>query len=96
MKTEKNEALGNQKLKQDSYRDKIRLRIDEIDKLKKEVENNRDTLINSKAEFKNLLEDLKSEQDSILDGISTLEEKLEALGVSRSYIDRTKDSLLVG
>ena len=96
MKTEKNEALGNQKLKQDSYRDKIRLRIDEIDKLKKEVENNRDTLINSKAEFKNLLEDLKSEQDNILDGISTLEEKLEALGVSRSYIDRTKDSLLVG
>ena len=96
MKIDKNEALGNQKLKQDSYRDKIRLRIDEIDKLKKEVENNRDTLINSKAEFKNLLEDLKSEQDSILDGISTLEEKLEALGVSRSYIDRTKDSLLVG
>ena len=96
MKIDKNEALGNQKLKQDSYRDKIRLRIDEIDRLKKEVENNRDTLINSKAEFKNLLEDLKSEEDNILDGISTLEEKLEELGVSRSYIDRTKDSLLIG
>ena len=96
MKTEKNEALGNQKLKQDSYRDKIRLRIDEIDRLKKEVENNRDTLINSKAEFKDLLEDLKSEEDNILDSIRALEEKLEELGVSRSYIDRTKDSLLVG
>ena len=43
-----------------------------------------------------MLEDLKSEEDNKLDGISTLEEKLEALGVSRSYIDRTKDSLLVG
>ena len=96
MKIDKNEALGNQKLKQDSYRDKIRLRIDEIDRLKKEVENNRDTLINSKAEFKDLLEDLKSEEDNILDSIRALEEKLEELGVSRSYIDRTKDSLLVG
>ena len=96
MKIDKNEALGNQKLKQDSYRDKIRLRIDEIDRLKKEVENNRDTLINSKAEFKGLLEDLKSEEDNILDSIRALEEKLEELGVSRSYIDRTKDSLLVG
>ena len=96
MKIDKNEALGNQKLKQDSYRDKIRLRIDEIDRLKKEVENNRDTLINSKAEFKDLLEDLKSEEDNILDSIRALEEKLEELGVSRSYIDRTKDSLLIG
>ena len=96
MKIDKNEALGNQKLKQDSYRDKIRLRIDEIDRLKKEVDNNRDTLINSKAEFKDLLEDLKSEEDNILDSIRALEEKLEELGVSRSYIDRTKDSLLVG
>ena len=96
MKIDKNEALGNQKLKQDSYRDKIRLRIDEIDRLKKEVENNRDTLINSKAEFKDLLEDLKSEEDNILDSIRALEEKLEELGVSRSYIDRTKDSHLVG
>ena len=96
MKIDKNEALGNQKLKQDSYRDKIRLRIDEIDRLKKEVENNRDTLINSKAEFKDLLEDLKSEEDNILDSIRAWEEKLEELGVSRSYIDRTKDSLLVG
>ena len=80
-----------------SYEDEIELRIeakvriDETKKLKEEVKNNKDILLNSQTEIDKLLTDLKYEEKDIMNDIMTSKEKLRKLRISSSYITGIKN-----
>ena len=80
-----------------SYEDETELRIeakvriDETKKLKEEVKNNKDILLNSQTEIDKLLTDLKYEEKDIMNDIMTSKEKLRKLRISSSYITGIKN-----
>ena len=82
------------------YEDEIELiieakvRINEINRLKEEVRNNEDILLNSETEIDKLLTDLKYEEKDIRNDIMTLEEKLRKLEIPSSYIIGIKNLIL--
>ena len=86
-------SLRNIYLKRlNSYEDEVELkieakvRIDEINRLKEEVRNNEDILLDSQTKIELLLTDLKYEENDIMNAITTSEEKLRKLRISSSYI----------
>ena len=82
------------------YEDEIELRIEakvrinEINRLKEEVRNNEDILLNSETEIDKLLTDLKYEEKDIMNDVMTLEEKLRKLEIPSSYITGIKNLIL--
>ena len=64
----------------------MKVTIDEINRLKEEVRNNEDILLDSKTKIELLLTDLKYEENDIMNAITTSEEKLRKLRISSSYI----------
>ena len=94
-------SLKNRYLKRSNrYEDEIELRIEakvrinEINRLKEEVRNNEDILLNSETEIDKLLTDLKYEEKDIMNDIMTLEEKLRKLEIPSSYIIGIKNLIL--
>ena len=64
----------------------MKVTIDEINRLKEEVRNNEDILLDSETKIELLLTDLKYEENDIMNAITTSEEKLRKLRISSSYI----------
>ena len=83
-----------------SYEDQIELRIevkvwiDEINRLKEEVRNNEDILLNSETETDTLLTNLKYEEKDIMNDIMISKEKPRKLRISSSYITGIKNLIL--
>ena len=83
-----------------SYEDEIELRIevkvwiDEINRLKEEVRNNEDILLNSETETDTLLTNLKYEEKDIMNDIMISKEKPRKLRISSSYITGIKNLIL--
>ena len=64
----------------------MKVTIDEINRLKEEVRNNEDILLDSETKIELLLTDLKYEENNTMNTITTSEEKLRKLRISSSYI----------
>ena len=97
----KYESLKNRSFKRpNSYEDEIELRIeekvrtDEINRLKEEVRNNEDILLNSETQIDLLSTDLKYEENDILNYIMTSKEKLRELRIPSLNIIGIKNLIL--
>ena len=69
--------------------------IKEIERLKQEVKNNADKLLNAESKIFKLITDLKYERRDILHNIITLELKLIRLGIPAIKVHKIKDSILL-
>ena len=73
-------------------------KINEIKKLKEEVENNKDELLDrlldGETKISKLLTDLEYEKEKALHDIAVLESKLVKIKKSLTQIDRIKESIL--
>ena len=97
----KHEALKNRYYKiLDSYEDEINLRleakekINEIERLKKELRDKEDILLTIKTRFSKILTDLEYEKEDILHDIMISQSKLRKLGISSRQINEIKISIL--
>ena len=72
----------------------MKVTIDEINRLKEEVRNNEDILLDSETKIELLLTDLKYEENDIMNAITTSNGKLRKLRLSSSYIIGMKISIL--
>ena len=72
----------------------MKVTIDEINRLKEEVRNNEDILLDSETKIELLLTDLKYEENDIMNAITTSDGKLRKLRLSSSYIIGMKISIL--
>ena len=97
----KHEALKNRYYKiLDSYEDEINLRleakekINEVERLKKELRDKEDILLTIKTKFSKILTDLEYEKEDILHDIMISQSKLRKLGISSRQINEIKISIL--
>ena len=94
-------SLRNRYLKRsNSFENEIELRIeakeriDEINRLKKEVWNNENILLSNEIRTELLLTHLKYEEKEIMNAIMTSEEKLRELRISSSCVTGIKNLIL--
>ena len=69
-------------------------RINEIKRLREEVKNNEDKLLDDETKIIKLSTDLRYEKHSLLDRVAVLESKLIKLEISPELIDRIKNWVL--
>ena len=69
-------------------------KINKIERLKEEVRNNEDKVLDGETKISKLITDLKYEKNDALHNIIVLESKLAKLDISLERIDRIKSSTL--
>ena len=69
-------------------------KINKIERLKEEVRNNEDKVLDGETKISKLITDLKYEKNDALHNIVVLESKLAKLDISLERIDRIKSSTL--
>ena len=69
-------------------------KINKIERLKEEVRNNEDKVLDGETKISKLITDLKYEKNDALHNIVVLESKLTRLEVSLEWIDIIKNSAL--
>ena len=69
-------------------------KINKIERLKEEVRNNEDKVLDGETKISKLITDLEYEKNDALHNIVVLESKLAKLDISLERIDRIKSSTL--
>ena len=69
-------------------------KINKIERLKEEVRNNEDKVLDGETKISKLITDLEYEKNDALHNIIVLESKLAKLDISLERIDRIKSSTL--
>ena len=69
-------------------------KINKIERLKEEVRNNEDEVLDGETKISKLITDLEYEKNDALHNIVVLESKLAKLDISLERIDRIKSSTL--
>ena len=69
-------------------------KINKIERLKEEVRNNEDKVLDGETKISKLITDLQYEKNDALHNIVVLESKLAKLDISLERIDRIKSSTL--
>ena len=69
-------------------------KINKIERLKEEVKNNEDKVLDGETKISKVITDLKYEKNDALHNIVVLESKLAKLDISLERIDRIKSSTL--